>query len=87
MELGKANLSGTVEEWSNVCEGIMTLDCLHQIASLLADDLIQVLRRNQEFKSHMSEDENRITLSLSLNLEETKGRQPELIIKDWPSTS
>ena len=87
MEIGKANLSGTVEEWSNVCDGMMTLDCLHQIASLLADDLIQVLRRNQQFKSHMNEEDNRLTLSLSLNLEETKGKRPEVIIRDWPSTS
>jgi len=87
MEIGQAHLTGTVEEWSNVCDGIMNLDCLHQVASLLADDLIQLIRRNPDLKNHFLNDDNRLTLSLSLKLEELKGKRPETIIREWPSTS
>jgi hypothetical protein len=87
MEIGQAHLTGTVEEWTNVCDGIMNLECLHQVASLLADDLIQVLRRNPQMKNHLLEDGNRLTLTLSLNLEEMKGKKSETIIREWPSTS
>lgn len=87
MELGQAHLTGTVEEWSNVCDGLMTLDCLHQVASLLADDLIQVLKRNPQLKRHMMDEENRMTLTLSLNMDELRGKRPEVVIKEWPSTS
>ena len=87
MEIGQAHLTGTVEEWTNVCDGIMNLECLHQVASLLADDLIQVLRRNPQMKNHLLEDGNRLTLTLSLNLEEMKGKKAETIIREWPSTS
>jgi len=84
MEIAQARLTGTVEEWSQVCEGLQTLDCLHQVAQLLADDLIQILRRNNKLKAHSLNGSNRITLTLSLHLE---GGDSEGLIDGWPSQS
>jgi len=69
MEIARARLTGTVEEWSQVCDGLQTLDCLHQVAQLLADDLVQVLRHNKDLKVHLMDHDNRLTLTLSLHLE------------------
>jgi hypothetical protein len=86
MEIAQARLTGTVEEWNQVCEGVHTLECFHQVAQLLADDLLQVLRRNKDLKAHLLNDENRLTLTLSLQLEDAAGKS-ESILRQWPSTS
>jgi len=78
MEIAQARLTGTVEEWGQVCDGLQTLDCLHQVAQLLADDLVQILRHNKDLKFHLLEDGNRLTLTLSLHLEDAEW---------WPSIS
>lgn len=86
MEIAQARLTGTVGEWSQVCEGMPTLDCLHQVAQLLADDLVQILRRNKELKAHLLNECNRLTLTLSLHLEDG-GVNSKNFIREWPSTS
>jgi hypothetical protein len=84
MEIAQARLTGTVEEWSQVCEGLQTLECLHQVAQLLADDLIQILRKNNKLKVHSLNGSNRITLTLSLDLEDGDS---EGFPHQWPSPS
>jgi hypothetical protein len=86
MEIAQARLTGTVEEWNQVCEGVHTLECFHQVAQLLADDLLQVLRKNKDLKAHLLNDANRLTLTLSLHLEDTDGNADRLI-RHWPSSS
>lgn len=86
MEIAQARLTGTVEEWNQVCDGVHTLECFHQVAQLLADDLLQVLRRNKDLKAHLLNDGNRLTLTLSLHLEDTHGNSDRLI-RQWPSSS
>jgi len=86
MEIAQARLTGTVEEWNQVCEGVHTLECFHQVAQLLADDLLQVLRRNKDLKAHLLNDGSRLTLTLSLHLEDTEGKS-ESFLRQWPSPS
>ncbi len=84
MEIAQARLTGTVQEWNQVCDGIHTLDCLHQVAQLLADDLLQILRRNKDLKAHLLDEGTRLTLALSLHVEEG---QSDGLVREWPSTS
>ncbi len=87
MELGQAHLTGTIEEWESIVDGDLTTEVIHQIASILADDLVEVLRRNSDFKQHVAKPENQLTLTLNLCLDVPNGNHSQSIIREWPSTS
>ncbi len=72
MEIAKACLTGTVNEWqqllvANPSKGD-SLQYIHEAAQLLANDLVQLLMSNRQMRALMlSEDGKKLAISLAVS--------------------
>jgi hypothetical protein len=72
MEIAKACLTGTVDEWQQLLvenpSKNDSLQYIHEAAQLLANDLIQLLQSNRQMRALlMSEDGKKLAISLAVS--------------------
>ncbi|MBI1742295.1 hypothetical protein HYR54_04425 [Candidatus Acetothermia bacterium] len=74
MEIAKACLTGTVDEWQQLLTSPETaqsqesLQYIREAAQLLANDLIQLLQSNRQMRAlMMSEEGQKLAISLSVS--------------------